>query len=73
MAVRFGRVLYWLGCGLAVLFGFGALHFSLLLTTDYLGGCTQPGVCFNYGAILAILAVGSWLLGRALRYILAGT
>lgn len=63
MASRLGMVLYWLGCGvaaiLAVVAGYMAIEFPW--NDKVLAG-----------AALA-LALASWLTGRALRYILAGT
>jgi hypothetical protein len=59
---RLGNVLYWLGCGVAA---FSAL---LLVVVIIIPG--EQAV--HYGMIYAATAVGSWLLGRACKYVLAG-
>ena len=57
---RLGDVLYWLGCGLAVVaLGMG-LYFSIQ-------GDTGELLTF-----FGIVAVVIWLVGRACRYVLAG-
>lgn len=63
MAARLGNVLYWLGCVVGAIFlavlGFVAIN---------------PGEgAALWMLIYALLAVSAWLLGRAIRYILAGT
>jgi hypothetical protein len=66
MAVRLGHVLYWAGCGLAVL----VLSFGALL---YFGMCGGDNCLYPYVAFVAIPVAGaSWLVGRAALYILAG-
>lgn len=62
MISRLGKVLYWLGCGVAVLL----LLLAAVIVLD--PGNDAP---FWIGCYIA-LAVGAWLLGRAARYILAG-
>jgi hypothetical protein len=66
MAARLGDVLYWLGCILAVLF----LPLPLLALIDFLNGHPQTVAHPDY---LIEVALASWLTGRTLRYILAGT
>jgi hypothetical protein len=63
MAARLGNVLYWLGCGVAAIF-------ALLVAIVALNPGTEA---VYYGSIYAITAIGAWLLGRACRYVLAGT
>jgi hypothetical protein len=63
MAARLGNVLYWLGCGVAAIF-------ALLLAIVVLSPGTEA---FLYGSIYAVVGIGSWLLGRACRYVLSGT
>ncbi len=63
MAERLGNVLYWTGCLIA----------AALLVGGYLlmsggGYKLQP---FDY-VVIGAPAVVAWLIGRALRYILAG-
>ena len=63
MAARLGNVLYWMGCILAALI---LICFQILASNEnpYSWGLASFGLAF---------AVVSWLAGRALRYILAGT
>lgn len=63
MAARLGDVLYWIGCGIAVFF---VLIFILVASNS------GPDAPFYLG-VYAVLAIVSWLIGRACRYILAGT
>lgn len=63
MTARLGNVLYWLGCGIAA--AFAALWLVVM---------TNPGnEWWVFSIIYGGLGLASWLLGRALRYILAGT
>ncbi len=64
MAARMGRVLYWVGCIIAVLLVVLSIFFALLAetTNGVVGGLTA----FIPYAVLA------WLIGRACRYFLAG-
>jgi hypothetical protein len=59
-----GRVLYWMGCIIAVLLVLLSIFFALLAETN-------NGVV---GALTAFIpyAVVVWLIGRASRYFLAG-
>lgn len=66
MAARLGDVLYWLGCILAVLF----LPLPLLALIDFVNGRPQTVLHPDY---LIEAAIASWLTGRTLRYVLAGT
>jgi hypothetical protein len=59
---RFGRVLYWLGCGLAVAI--------ILLGVSMLIGDSKLGVPFAV-AVLTV-AVLVWLAGWGCRYVLSG-
>jgi hypothetical protein len=70
MAARLGNVLYWLGCVLAVIFAIGGL------AAFFIAGAVRP---ITNGEIIALmvplfaLSAISWMIGRALRYILGGT
>jgi cobalamin biosynthesis protein CobD/CbiB len=66
VAARLGDVLYWLGCILAVLF----LPLPFLALIDFLNGHPQTVFHPEYFIGMAIL---SWLTGRTLRYVFAGT
>jgi hypothetical protein len=75
MAARLGNVLYWLGCAIAVVFG---LVFFVALLSGVPGHEVHDGyglslTVYGWRALYAGLAVGGWLVGRASRYILAGT
>ncbi|OYD82527.1 hypothetical protein CHT98_20225 (plasmid) [Azospirillum brasilense] len=58
MLGRLGQVIYWAGCGLCVIFL--ALSMAALFDEEELTVVTVP------------IAIGSWLLGRASLYVLAG-
>ena len=62
MLGRLGNVLYWTGSGIAALF--------LFLTALHLIG--KQGDLF-LAILFAAVAVVAWLIGWALRYVLAGT
>ncbi|KAA0583359.1 hypothetical protein FZ983_01715 [Azospirillum sp. B21] len=62
MIARLGNVLYWAGCGIAVLI----LIFAALLATEL-----ESGQRWNALSV-ALMAVAPWLLGLACRYVLAG-
>jgi hypothetical protein len=64
MAARLGDVLYWLGCILAVLF----LPLPLLALIDLV----NPQTVLHPDYLIEA-AIASWLTGRTLRYVLAGT
>jgi hypothetical protein len=66
MAARLGDVLYWLGCILAVLF----LPLPLLALIDFVNGHPQTILRPDY---FIEAAIASWLTGRTLRYVFAGT
>ena len=61
MLERLGLVLYWLGCGTAVVL---ALLAIVLFTGNEAGKLAS--------AVLLLAAFLVWLLGRALRFILSG-
>jgi hypothetical protein len=63
MAARLGQVLYWLGCGLACAI--------LALGGVMAYGDNRLGVTFFIVSVVA--AVLAWLVGRACRYVLAGS
>jgi len=55
-------VLYWIGCGVAVItIGLGVLA----VLNRGLGA-------WDFAFIMVIVAIGFWLAGRAVRYVLAG-
>jgi hypothetical protein len=62
MIERLGNVVYWTGSGIAVLF--------LFLTALHL--VSKQGDLF-LTILFAVVAVVAWLIGWALRYVLAGT
>ena len=64
MAARMGRVLYWVGCVIAILLVLLSIFFALLAETT-------SGVV---GALTGFIpyAVVVWIIGRACRYFLAG-
>jgi hypothetical protein len=65
MIVRLGNVLYWFGCGVAVLI---LVIGVLQLITE---GSTRSGeIWIVIGFIIAALIV--WLIGRSCRYVLSG-
>jgi hypothetical protein len=69
VAVRLGNVLYWTGCGLAgliVLLGV-VLYFGVDPTS---AAGRSPGLILLVAGAIAFLV---WLVGRAARYIMAGT
>ena len=64
MAARIGRVLYWMGCIIAVLLVLLSFFFAFLAETT-------NGVVGGLTAFIPY-AVVVWLIGRACRYFLAG-
>lgn len=72
MVARLGNVLYWLGCLVAVPFVLWAGGNAAVLAGAF-GGSTMPGENAWHIAVSLGAAIGAWLTGRALRYILAGT
>ncbi len=73
MAARLGDVLYWLGKSIA---GLAAVLFvAILLAWNVEAPPGHPPYIRNPErtfAFLIMVGVGSWLVGRAARYILAG-
>jgi hypothetical protein len=63
MLARLGYVLYWTGCGLAVLVLMGGLAFTYFAP----GASTEVAL-----ALTAAVATVCWLVGRACKYVLAG-
>ena len=61
MGARLGRALYWLCCIIA----------ALLIALAVIGFYNEGGELF-FKILVAIMAVVVWLLGRGLKYILAG-
>lgn len=66
MAARLGNVVYWLGCGLASL----SLLAAVLMVVITLQG---PILRLAEAALLTVIGIVCWLVGRAFRYILAST
>jgi hypothetical protein len=69
MAARLGYVIYWLGCLAA-----GILVFGPLILMFVIWPSVEP-VTSDYWLIGYSICLGvvSWMIGRAARYILAGT
>ena len=63
MAERLGKVLYWTGCAAAIV----VAGFFVLAAVN-----SDIGDWWFMMAFGAACAVGCWVLGRALKYILAG-
>lgn len=63
MAARFGNVLYWTGCVV------GALLMALALTAAF---NVEGNDRWFFTLLFGIPAVVSYLIGRALKYVLAG-
>ena len=72
MAARLGNVLYWLCCGLAVIFVILAT-IAALVFTGIVGNSAEEGVHVVLAVIFAGASMTSWLVGRALKFGLAGT
>lgn len=64
MAERLGNVLYWGFSGLAGLF----LVFAVLIQSQ----SSDPNATLPFSLGVAFVAVISWLVGRACRYVLSG-
>ncbi len=65
MAARLGQVLYWLACAVAAsIVGLTAVASST--------GTTPAREAAIYVGVAAALSALIWLVGRAIRYILAG-
>jgi len=69
IVARLGNVLYWIGCGLAVLMLAGTLVAIGILITGY---SAEPTESAAGGVFLAIAAAACWGIGRGFRYVLAG-
>ncbi len=68
MRARLGKILYWTACGIAA--------FILVVTAFFLFGAiylerTKELDAWLHASSLALLAVLVWLVGRAIRYVLA--
>lgn len=73
MAARLGNVIYWLGLAIAVVAGI--LFVGVVLAWNAEPPPGDPPYIRNGErslALLAVIGIGSWLVGRAARYILAG-
>lgn len=68
MTARLGQVLYWAGCGAAVICAVPALMGLLVILG---GGSINPVVTGLFGLKWAAGSVGVFLIGRACRYVLA--
>lgn len=80
MTARLGNVIYWLLCGTAGLFG---VWFLLAAYAGLMGDVSNWVVFLDpfhswkdgfepTASQLAMISIGSWLFGRAVRYILSG-
>lgn len=65
MFARLGNVLYWIGCGLAVLAIAGAIAVAVIPSNNPHDKPAVPLFLAGIGLIV-------WLIGRGLKYILAG-
>ena len=71
MAARLGKVIYWLSLAIAILAALlAAFVFYVWYAHDFLP--SQQGGEGIIALQLAVLSFGSWLIGRAILYILAG-
>ena len=61
MAARLGRVLYWLGCAVSIFVFVGTMVFV---------NAEKPNA--SEYVFIAFCTAVPWVIGRALRYILAG-
>jgi hypothetical protein len=68
---RFGNVLYWLGCAVAALF-LAATLFVVAIVLGAFGGTTAPSETLLFAGYPLGLALASWVVGRAARYLFAG-
>jgi hypothetical protein len=64
MAARIGNVLYWLGCAIATLI---AIFAAAIYIAE---GRTHSDGLFVFAVFMAA-AILSWVIGRALQYILS--
>jgi hypothetical protein len=70
MIARLGYVLYWIACGAAGLLLLGVIAGLGILVTGY---STDPSSTLAGMALCAVVAGLCWGVGKAFRYILAGT
>ncbi|NUB10265.1 hypothetical protein FW320_29400 [Azospirillum sp. Vi22] len=66
MLGRLGRVLYWAGCGVS------ALCVAAMVVAAIVGPRPDDGINVMEFLPLAMIAIASWLLDRACKYVLAG-
>lgn len=71
MAARLGNVFYWLGWAIAIPAGLFAAYMFYVWYVQNLPPEHQWGQEV-LAMKLAAISVGSWLIGRAARYVLAG-
>ena len=71
LLARLGNVVYWLATGVATLFVLGAIIATLMEAHVAVFFGTKDEKWFAFVGLTA-LAIGSWGIGRAARYILAG-
>jgi hypothetical protein len=64
MAARLGRVLYWLGCAVSIFVFVGTMVFANAVADG------KPNA--SEYVFIAFCTTAPWVIGRALRYILAG-
>jgi hypothetical protein len=70
MLARLGNVLYWLGCIVAALVFVSGEAFMSIIADSPRTTLFDYVVIFGVVGIIAIII---WLIGRACRYVLAGT
>jgi len=64
MAARLGRVLYWLGCAISI--------FVFVGTMVFVNAVADGKTNASEYVFIAFCTAVPWVIGRALRYILAG-
>jgi uncharacterized membrane protein YjgN (DUF898 family) len=64
MAARLGRVLYWLGCAIGI--------FVFVVTMVFVNAVADGKPNASEYVFIAFCTAVPWVIGRALRYILAG-
>lgn len=80
MVARLGYVIYWLCSGIALLW---LAWFALAMAAAAFGGVSNWTIFLNpfhswrngfepTATQLALIALGTWLVGRAARYVLSG-
>jgi hypothetical protein len=69
MPSQFGKVLYWVGCAVALGFAFFAVR-AVLLAGGYFGESPDPDEMFAYALLMMAAALGCWMAGFVIRFVL---